>query len=92
MGRKRNKKQPSKSFLKKHASEPDVTPEEAVKILREEILSEVRALSEGKIRSIYGLIQKDKELVELEESIKPKKKEEAPAKKPEPTQVSASDF
>lgn len=79
MSRQKTKK--PKSLQKKHASEPDITPEEAAMGLREEIIAEVKLLAEGKIRSVYGLVAKGRELIALESgdfNLKPAPKAQEP--------------
>jgi len=74
----RDKKKPN-SLKKKHASQEDIKPEDAAKALRDEIIEEVKLLAEGKIRSVYGLVGKGRELIELESGAWNKK----PLDKPE---------
>ena len=64
--RKRNKKGEPKALQKKTPESPDVKVSEATNTLKEEILADVRALASGKLRSVYGLVEKGKELIELE--------------------------
>lgn len=47
----------------------DVPPQQAIDELKEEIILEVKALSSGKINTVYALVQKGKELIELEKSL-----------------------
>lgn len=44
----------------------DVSPQTAIDELKDEIIEEVKALSSGRINTAYALVQKGKELIELE--------------------------
>ena len=44
----------------------DVPPQTAIDELKSEIIDEVKALSSGRINTVYSLVQKGKELLELE--------------------------
>lgn len=56
-----------KRILKKNG--PDIPLEQALGILKSEIIEEVRALAGGLKISIYDLVEKGKEMIVLEEKI-----------------------
>lgn len=60
------------SYLKKIQQKlspqgPDVPLPQAVKMLRDELVEEVKKLATGKVQSVYQIVEMAKELIELEE-------------------------
>lgn len=80
----RKKTRTPKSLKKKHADEPDIDPQTAITDLKEEILDDVRALSQAKMRSVHGLIERGKELIELEKMVETTEVKGPAPKKAEP--------
>lgn len=52
----------------KAASKPDLTVDQAISKLKDEILQECRLLADNKIMTVYQLIEKTKELQVLEKA------------------------
>lgn len=57
-----------KKIFKKNG--PDLTDEQALAILKTEIVDEVRGLAAGLKISIFELVEKGKEMIELETKLK----------------------
>lgn len=66
MSRKKVQKTKPKSLTNKRSQTQDVPVKDAIEILKTEIIEEVLKLASGQARSVYDLLQKGKELKELQ--------------------------
>lgn len=71
----------AKAKKKVTTKQGDVDPVQAVALLKEEILSEVRLISTGKKSTAYQMVELGKQLIALENVISPKAKSKAQAPK-----------
>lgn len=72
-----------KKIKQKSAAQGDLPVAEVVKLLKEEILEEVRLVSNGRKNSVYELVEKGKELMALEDQLAaslPPPNQQSPAK------------
>ena len=68
---------------------PDIPIEQAISLLKEEVLEYVRGLSDGRIISVYKLTELGAELIKLESDLQLTLDAEKPMR--EPTEVVESD-
>jgi hypothetical protein len=85
------KKKP-KVLRRTHADQKQVPLDTAIQTLKDEIVSDVKDLSAAKMRSVYGLIQKGKELIELEKGVEDDEQVPAPTAKAEGEELTVNDI